>query len=342
MIINLRIIHLYLTNFFSLLRKKLSFIFIKLLKKGVICIGFPCERMAFFGNHSDDTVSHGVLEEKIQGQSIGRIHSSAGNEDVDGTYSEREFDGNMGGQYQSDGEPDDSVRLHNDVAANNGAGVSNLNFQTAGRRIPPGKWGSTYWKDCQPMDHQIGSDSGQDSKSDQKNLDGSEYNSSDDRDGRLESEDDEAHKEVGKAQRGQSDVPADEMLSDEYYEQDGEEQSDTLHYGGFSNSVGLNTRPQSMPISVSTTTSRSSRALNNHNYYDEDDDNNNDDADADYEEEEEEDEDDPDDADFEPDFGVASGHAGNKVIKFVLILTLFCFDFNFMIFIFYTFTLVVF
>ncbi|XP_017982665.1 PREDICTED: protein CHROMATIN REMODELING 5 isoform X1 [Theobroma cacao] len=267
--------------------------------------------MAFFRNYSSDTVSHSVLEEKSQGQSIGRIHSTVGNEDVDGTY-EREFDINMDAQYQSDGEPDDAVRLHNEVPADNVAGVSNSNFQPAGRRIAPGKWGSTFWKDCQPMDRQGGSDSGQDSKSDHKNLEVLEYNSSDDRDDRLESDDDEAQKEVGKAQRGHSDVPADEMLSDEYYEQDGEEQSDTMHYRGFSNSVGLNTRPQSKPVCVSTTVSRGSRALNTRNYDDEDDDVNNDDADADYEEEEEEDDDDPDDADFEPDYGVASGHAGNK------------------------------
>ncbi|WRX32708.1 SNF2 [Theobroma cacao] len=202
--------------------------------------------MAFFRNYSSDTVSHSVLEEKSQGQSISRIHSTVGNEDVDGTY-EREFDINMDAQYQSDGEPDDAVRLHNEVPADNVAGVSNSNFQPAGRRIAPGKWGSTFWKDCQPMDRQGGSDSGQDSKSDHKNLEVLEYNSSDDRDDRLESDDDEAQKEVGKAQRGHSDVPADEMLSDEYYEQDGEEQND-----------------------------------------------------------------DPDDADFEPDYGVASGHAGNK------------------------------
>ncbi|XWS28344.1 hypothetical protein CRYUN_Cryun25bG0060400 [Craigia yunnanensis] len=209
----------------------------------------------------------------------------------------------MDAQYQSDGEPDDSARLHNEVAADNGA---------EGRRIAPGKWGSIFWNDCQPLDHQSGSDSGQDLKSDRKNLEGSEYNSSDDRDDRLESEDDEAQLEVGKAQRGHSDVPADEMLSDEYYEQDGEEQSDTTNYRGFSNSVGLNTRPQSKPVSVSTTVSSSSRALNNCNYDDEDDDDNNDDADADYEGEEEEDEDDADDVDFEPDYGVASSHAGNK------------------------------
>ncbi|KAE8710591.1 Protein CHROMATIN REMODELING 5 [Hibiscus syriacus] len=209
----------------------------------------------------------------------------------------------MEAQYQSD-KPgisnSEQSRLHHEMVTDNGTGISNSNFQPAGRRIAPVKWGSTFWMDCQPMDRQGGSDSGQESKSDHKNLEGSVYNSSDDR---LESEVDEAQKEVGRAQRGHSDVPADEMLSDEYYEQDGEEQSDTMHYGGFGNSVGLNTRPQSKHVSVSTNVSRSSRALNNHNYDVEDD------VDADYEEE---DEDDPDDADFEPDYGLASSCAGNK------------------------------
>lgn len=195
----------------------------------------------------------------------------------------------MDAQCHSDGEPDDTVRLHNDVAANNGADASNLIFQPTGKRIAPGKWGSTFWKDCQPLNRQGGSDSGQDLKSDCKNLEGLDYNSLDDRDDKLESEDDDARKEVGQAQKGHSDFPADEMLSDEYYEQDGEEQSDTMNYGGFSNSVGLNTRPQSKSISVSTTVSRSSSALKNRNYDDEDDDYNNGDADVDYEEEEEED-----------------------------------------------------
>ncbi|MFQ6651183.1 hypothetical protein Gotur_023049 [Gossypium turneri] len=212
--------------------------------------------MACFRNYSNDTVSHDALEGKSQGRNSGRILSSAENEDIDGTYSEREFDINMDAQYQSDGvgiSNSEQSRLHHEVATGNGAGISNSNFQPAGRRIAPGRWGSTFWKDCQPMDRQGGSDSGQESKSDHKSLEGSVYNSSDDRDDRLESEVDEAQKEVGKSQRGHSDVPADEMLSDEYYEQDGEEQSDTMHY-----------------------------------------------------------KDDPDDVDFEPDYGLANSHAGNK------------------------------
>uniref|UniRef100_A0A6P3YYV6 protein CHROMATIN REMODELING 5 isoform X1 n=1 Tax=Ziziphus jujuba TaxID=326968 RepID=A0A6P3YYV6_ZIZJJ len=263
--------------------------------------------MAFFRNYSNETVSRSVLEEKGQGQSVDRIHNSVGNEDVDFTSSEKEFDMNMDVQDQSEGEPDYANRLHNEVAANDSNGVGVSNFQPSGRRTAmAGKWGSTFWKDCQPMHTRGGSDSGQDS--DYRNVVGSEYNSSDGRGERLDSEDDDGAKDAGKGQRGHSDVPADEMLSDEYYEQDGEEQSDLMHYSGFHNPVGSNSRPQSKPAAVNIV--RTSRVLNDNEDSDGgDDDDNNDDADY---EEEDGDEDDPDDADFEPDFGVTSGRSANK------------------------------
>ncbi|KAL6126221.1 hypothetical protein ACLB2K_074272 [Fragaria x ananassa] len=160
---------------------------------------------------------------------------------------------------------------------------------------------------------QSGSDSGQDTKSgsEYRNAVGSEDNSSDVREDRLDSEDDAGPK-VRKGQRGHSDIPADEMLSDEYYEQDGEEQSDSMHYRGFHHSVGSTSRLQAKPAPI--TNHRTSRLSNNNGNYDdvEDDNENIDGADADYEEEDE-DEDDPDDADFEPDYGVASGYAAKKV-----------------------------
>ena len=151
-----------------------------------------------------------------------------------------------------------------------------------------GKWGSTFWKDCQPSCPQGGSDSGQDAKSgsDYRNAVGSEDNSSDVREDRLDSEDDAGPK-VRKGQRGHADIPADEMLSDEYYEQDGEEQSDSMHYRGFNHSVGSTSRLQSKPGPV--TNHRTSRLSNNNGNYDdgEDDNENIDAADADYDEEDE-------------------------------------------------------
>lgn len=271
--------------------------------------------MAFFRNYSNETVSRSVLEEKNQGQSVERIHSSTGNEDVDVISCEKEFDMNMHVQYQSEGEQDDASRLQNEAENDEGIATRASNLPSSGRRTAvAGKWGSTFWKDCQPMCSQGGSDSGQETKSgsDYRNAVGSEDNSSDVREDRIDFEDNDRPK-VSKGQRGHSDIPADEMLSDEYYEQDGEEQSDSMHYRGFHHSVGSNSRPQSKPAAVSNHAHRTSRVLNdNEDYDDGDDDNENiDAADADYEEEDE-DEDDPDDADFEPDYGVASGRAVQK------------------------------
>ncbi|XP_030959800.1 protein CHROMATIN REMODELING 5 isoform X2 [Quercus lobata] len=236
------------------------------------------------------------------------MRSSVGNGDVDATSSDREFDINLDVQYQSEAEAVGADRLQNEEAVND-VNTRTSNFQPTSRRMAmAGKWGSTFWKDCQPMTRG-GSDSGQDSKSgsEYRNAEGVEDNSSDGREDRLESEDDDRQKEVGKGHKVHSDVPADEMLSDEYYEQDGEEQSDSMHYRGFHHSVGPNSRPQSKPVAISSHVKRNSRALNDN---DADDDDNNDDAD--YDEEDEADEDDPDDADFEPDSGVTIGRTGNK------------------------------
>ena len=236
--------------------------------------------MAFFRNYSNETVSRSVLEEKGQGKSVDRIQS-VGNEDVDVTSSEKEFDMNMDAHDQSEGELDD--RSQNEATVDDG-GIRVANLQPSGRRnAMAGKWGSTFWKDCQPMHSQNGSDSGQDS--DCKIVDGSEYHSSDGREQRLDSEDDDGPKDVTKGQQGPSDVPTDEMLSDEYYEQDGKEQNDMVRYREFHHSVGSNSRPQLKPAAGNKNTVRSSRVLNdNENSDDGDDDNNNDDAD--YEEDE--------------------------------------------------------
>nr|QEZ88180.1 chromatin remodeling 5 [Populus tomentosa] len=259
--------------------------------------------MAFCRNYTTEAVSQSVLEGKVQGQATGRM---LGIEDVDVNSSERELDMNMDVQYES--EPDAAGRLQSDVAADNCAGVSNSELQPSGRRNVAGKWGSSFWKDCQPMATPGASDSRQDSKSEDRNAEGSEDNVSNGRDGRLESEDEEGQKEVGRGGKGHSDVPADEMLSDEYYEQDGEDQSDLMRCRGFSQPVDLSSRLQSKPVPIKNNVSRRrSRGLHNSEGYDDD----NNDGDGDNEEEDE-DEDDPDDADFDPDYGALSGHMGGK------------------------------
>lgn len=261
--------------------------------------------MAFFRNYSSEAVSQSVFDEKGQDQSVDRVHNSIGNEDVDAFSSEKEFDLKMDGQYQSDGETNGASRLQNETGADDGVDTKVSNLQPSTRRTAlAGKWGSSFWKDCQPMGPQGGSDSGQESKSgsDYKNEEGSDDNSSEDYDG---------HK-VGKRQKGQTDVPADEMLSDDYYEQDGEDQNDPLHYRGLNSTSTSNSRAHLR--SVGHNVSRNSKPSNDNKYDDDDDDDDyiDNDADADYEEEDEEDEDDPDDEDFEPDDGIASVRTRNK------------------------------
>ncbi|XP_025665762.1 protein CHROMATIN REMODELING 5 isoform X1 [Arachis hypogaea] len=266
--------------------------------------------MAFFRNFLNDNVSHSVIEDKDQEQNADRVHRSVGNECVDATSGEKEFDMNMEAQYQSDGEPDGVNGMQNEATTDDGVGERESNLETTGSKTAMvGEWGSTFFQDCRPMCPQDGSDSGQESKSgsEYRNEDGSEENSFDGRGDRLDSEDDEGQNEAGKAPRGQSDVPAEEMLSDEYYEQDGEEQSDSLHYKGAHKASGLNSWPQRMSNNANSTGRRRSRIVDDGE--DDDGDNDDDDGDADYEEEDEGDEDDPDDADFEP---AAGGRAANK------------------------------
>ncbi|XP_010557504.1 PREDICTED: protein CHROMATIN REMODELING 5 isoform X2 [Tarenaya hassleriana] len=265
--------------------------------------------MAFFRNYSNDAVSRSVLDDKEEQENAATFQRSAVNEDVDGTYSDRGFDINMDVQYQSDAEPECSDRLQNGATSDNVVGYADPSFQASGRRTGvSGKWGSTFWKDCQPMGQRGGSDSGHDSQSDYKDVDHSEDNLSNELNDRLESENEE-HKVVDKHQRGQTDVPADEMLSDEYYEQDEEHQSDPVHYKGYNHP--MNSRSLLKPAAANNSKSRASRAVHrNINDDDDDDFGNNDDADADYEEEE--DEDDPEDADFEPDDTVPGAIAKKK------------------------------
>ncbi|KAK6925557.1 SNF2, N-terminal [Dillenia turbinata] len=262
--------------------------------------------MAFFRNYSGETVSQRVLDERGHGQNVDRGRSTLMNEDAYATSSEKDSEVKMGGQYHSDGDADGARRLQNGTGCEDDVGVSSSTFQPSGRTVMAGKWGSTFWKDCQPICPQV-DDSGQDSKSgsDYKNQDGCDDNSSDGREDRSESGEDDRQKEVDKIQRCHADVPADEMLSDEYYEQDGEEQSDTLSYKGLNRSSAFNSRPLSRPAFNNAASRRAETSTGN--YYD-----NNDDASYEDEDEEDDDGDDPDDADFEPDYGETTGQAENK------------------------------
>lgn len=108
-------------------------------------------------------------------------------------------------------------------AAQSGLSPSENKSRQNARRVggPSGPWGTNFLKDCrstQTAKEEL-------SNSDRGMEDGSAASSHDDMDG--SGEDDEPN-------RGHGEVPAEEMLSDDYYEQDGEEQSDSLHRGGMS------------------------------------------------------------------------------------------------------------
>ncbi|KAG5138276.1 hypothetical protein JHK82_023007 [Glycine max] len=188
-------------------------------------------------------------------------------------------------QYGSYSEPDGS-RLQKEATTDDRVGTRESNIENMGNKTAAvGGWGTTFWKDCQPMCPPNGSELAHESKN------GSDDNLSEDRGESLDSEDDDdGLKDSGKGSIGHSGIPAEEMLSDEYYEQNGEEQSVSLHCRVVRQPTGSNSRPQQMSSIVK-------RRMHKSRISDDAEDN---DGDADYEEEDEADEDDPDDADFEP------------------------------------------
>lgn len=115
-----------------------------------------------------------------------------------------------------------------------------------------GRWGSTFWNDYQPATTSHGaSESGEESKSGSE-YKGSEVEESDGVEDRGGPEsDDMTRKEV--TRKRHKVVPADEMLSDEYYEQDGDDPNES-HYrsGNYSgkNSSKLPQQPAA-PCSIS-------------------------------------------------------------------------------------------
>ncbi|KAL2925921.1 Protein CHROMATIN REMODELING 5 [Bienertia sinuspersici] len=250
--------------------------------------------MAFFRDYSSEGVTHRAMEDKNASHSVNRVHNSI---DIDLNSSENDFEMKMDEHYQSDGEPDIN-RLPTEVGVNGGADMGPSTSHTYERRSRglADKWGSTFWKGSQQIGSRDVMDSGHESRSgsDYRNDEGSEGDSFGGED-QLELEDYEGHKETEK-------VPADDMLSDEYYEQDGDDQNDSLQYRGFNQAVS-NSRPQSR-----TTTATNSIPRNRRRRYDDEDF-------AEVEDDEDDDEadgDDPDDADFEPDFGAVGGRSRVK------------------------------
>ncbi|XP_076904206.1 protein CHROMATIN REMODELING 5-like isoform X1 [Bidens hawaiensis] len=213
--------------------------------------------MAFFRNYTNAAVSDIDLNDKRPG----------GNDDLETTSTmDKEF------TTKTLNESDDNLLNLGDTNTN-------------ATRKPSGKWGSTFWKDCQPMNHRQGSDSGHESKS------SSGYN--------IE---DGSGNDLSEVNKGQN---IDEMLSDDYYELDGDDQNDSLHHKFVNNAAGYSSIPQPR-VAASNFLSRNKSKSSFRDDYVED-------AEFEDDDEEEEDEDDPADADFDPDLITTSDGRGKKV-----------------------------
>ncbi|KAL6518731.1 Protein CHROMATIN REMODELING 5 [Orobanche hederae] len=239
--------------------------------------------MAFFRNFSDEAVEQIALNERSHSQQL-----------------------TMNNNQLKDTDNSNREPIH---SYNNGDDKGNIR---RGDTLPPlrrgttmgRKWGSTFWTDSQSaMTSHGASESGEESKS------GSEYKGSeveeesDGADGKMEFEnDDTTHEE--EAEKGHQTVPAEDMLSDEYYEQDGDDRSESLNnFRAINHSSGYSTK-QPTQHTASSSIARKSRVLKANKYSDED---------ADYDEDDDdEDEDDPDDADFDPSYGLGRGRRGIK------------------------------
>ncbi|PKA67000.1 CHD3-type chromatin-remodeling factor PICKLE [Apostasia shenzhenica] len=252
--------------------------------------------MAFFRNFEDNIESGHDMNEKDVGVRTDGAYGSVGIRDIDTSFSEREVDHKTLSQYQSEEEPSDAGRQQSDNSA------GNARDRTSRRTHPAGTWGSSFWKDCQPMwgsnEDAYGS----------KKLEGESYYETKKSGGR--SPEDSCEESDGQRDeqflKGQIDVPADEMLSDDYYEQDGEEHSDSLHGRSLNQpSTSGSSRLPPKPTSFNRKMPKSSKVSKYGKY----------DVDGEYEEETEEDEadeDDPDDVDFEPDIGETSRRTRRK------------------------------
>ncbi|KAL8140178.1 hypothetical protein V2J09_006199 [Rumex salicifolius] len=230
------------------------------------------------------------LDDKGVGQTVNRVHIPV---EIDLNSSENCFEMKADGHYLSDREPDDHNHVQSDTIREDDTKLRASTSRNSVATTSSIKWGSAFWKDCQPMYANDGSELGHESRSgsEYRNNEGSDDNVSDGSQDRLEHEDYGGLKETEK-------VPADEMLSDEYYEQDCEDQNDSSSYRGLNHPNHLDSRSQSRQVFPSNEVSRDRNAYNE--------------ADADYEEEDDDEGDDPDDIDFEPDHDIAGDHPQKK------------------------------
>ncbi|VAH27010.1 unnamed protein product [Triticum turgidum subsp. durum] len=228
--------------------------------------------MAFFSNSGSRADSGGYnLNEKA---------------DDEGAYeSVRDRDADLNsGQLNLNEKADDAYHSEEEQyeAGQSGLNPSEIKSGQNAQRVggPSGPWGTNFLKDCRSTEGE------EPSNSDRGMEDGSAASSHDDMDG--SGEDDELN-------RGHGDVPAEEMLSDDYYEQDREEQSDSLNHRGMSHPSCSTSGVASKSVPSRQKKSTKGSA------YDDDDDAYNDENDNDDDDDDDADEDDPDDVDFEPD-----------------------------------------
>lgn len=257
--------------------------------------------MAFYGDYSiGGDPDQNLANEKAEESSYrdGEIaHSSLGNGRVDASSSDKE----VVGQYQSDDEVTDNNRIHDkDDEPITGR---RHGLQNPSRRMV-GKWGSDFWKDRQMIDKGEVSDSEQESKKSDSDYQVEEdfvNNASEGGEDQSEPADCYGEKNLGENQRDQAGVPVDDMLSDDYYEQGGEDQSESLS-GKEGNKVrSLNSRFSSRDVNSNKNLAKGLKAVKSD--YDDDEDYHVEDG------EDEEDEDDPDDADFNP---ISVGYGGGR------------------------------
>lgn len=171
--------------------------------------------MAFYGSAAD--LTNEKVEEKAQLSlhNIGRVDGGSSDRD-------KEFVGNILSEDETVG-----VGGHDALGSR---GQEQGRPQSSRRMV--GKWGSGFWKDRQMVDIEDVSTSEYEKDSKKSDSDfqveeggGSEDNASDVGEA---GGDYYEHKEDGQNRKNQTEVSAEEMLSDDYYEHGGEERSQSI------------------------------------------------------------------------------------------------------------------
>ncbi|GLJ30893.1 hypothetical protein SUGI_0614590 [Cryptomeria japonica] len=227
--------------------------------------------MAFYGTAADLTNEKVEERAQLSLHNIGRVDGGSSDRDKDFVahiLSEDETVGvgghdALGSRGQEQGRPQSSRRM-------------------------VGKWGSGFWKDRQMVDIEDGStsDCEKDSKKSDSDFQVEEGGGSEASDVGEAGGDYYEHKEGEQDRKDQTEVSAEEMLSDDYYEQGGEERSQSIS----GNRIGfLNSRLPSRAINGNKSLAKRVKTVKS-----------DDDYEYHEEEEDEEDEDDPDDVDFIP------------------------------------------